>query len=111
MFEAWDKTNAATLKLHFGKPGRILTASWILSLERKAFFQHEAIQALEFVGEVGSGTRLVLEQFVESGLLSAVNDGRRRYYTQIENPLWGAYRAIAAAVGLSLVTAREAGSA
>jgi hypothetical protein len=105
MFETWDRSNAVALKLHFGKPGRILTAALVLGLDGKSFFQHEAIQALESVGEAGSGTRLALEQFAKSEMLIAVNDGKRRYYTEIMRPFWDAYRAIAVAVALPLVTA------
>jgi len=103
LFDSWTSENSDHVKIFFGKPARVLAAAWIIARRGESFYQQEATSALGPAGESPSQTRDALELFVEEGLLSAMNDGRRRYYTQAEHPLWAAYEAISVSVGLSVL--------
>lgn len=104
MFDGWTREDADVVKTFFGKPARVLTAAWILGRGGEAFFQQEATDGLRAAQESASAVQKVLEGFVFFGLLSTYADGRRRYYVQVEHPLWAAYEGIASACGIGAPT-------
>lgn len=107
MFEDWNREKSSLLKAFFGKPARALLAAWVIQRQGDSFFQQEAVDALRLAGETMSATQGVLEFFVYFGMLQPINDGRRRYYTPVEHPLWSAYQGVAVACGLLPMSVEE----
>lgn len=97
----WPDTESILKKL-FGCPTRVLVALWILESDDTPFFQVQAIDALRPYGQAGSKTRSALELFVQLGMLQAMNDGRRRYYTRLDSRLWSPLGAIGESMGLKV---------
>jgi hypothetical protein len=89
----WNTAAASQAKALFGSPCRIAVAAWILQRE-EPFYLQECQQALAGHGYAGSAVRKELQVYVDLELVSRYEDGRRVYFTALENRLWAAMRAI-----------------
>jgi hypothetical protein len=85
----------------FGRALRLFVGHWILSLNGAQFFVTELVHACG--PSHGANGRKPLNDFVDLGMVaevpSYVPGQRRKYYRQIESPLWDAVRAAVRASG------------
>jgi hypothetical protein len=93
----WSEKTASAAKALFGNPGRVVVAAWILS-RNEPFYLQECQQGVAGYGVAASGVRTELNQFVDHGLLTRYEDGRRVYFSQIKSPFWPAFEAIVASL-------------
>lgn len=101
MEAGWRGADKQVVKDLFGRPLRVALASWIISRAGDPFYVQQAQQAMLAVGEASSGVTKELRVFEAHGLLLAVQDGRRIYFTPIASPFWPAFEGIADACGFA----------
>jgi hypothetical protein len=98
--DEWRRGVSRQVKDLFGRPLRVLLATWILTRDDPTFFLQEAQVGMLSFGEAPSGVTTELRVFVAHGLLSEFEDGRRVYFTWKDTKLWSVYRAIGEAYAL-----------
>ncbi len=86
----------------FGRPARLLTATWVLS-QTEPFIQVEAWRAVQKLpggeGLYQPDVAQELQRLVDLGMVSSVEGQRgRRTYRRSESPLWGIVGAAADAI-------------
>jgi len=91
---------APEIKSLFGRPLRVLLATWFISRGMQATYLQEAQAAMLSFGEAPSGVSTELRVLVAKGLLSETPDGRRVYFCPLPAPLWSVYEAIDQAYGI-----------
>lgn len=78
----------------FGRPLRIELAAWIHRSRESPFYLLEAQEAMAALGHAASSTRAELGLFVSCRMLVEHAEQKRRYFTPVDSPLWGAFQAI-----------------
>lgn len=92
--ERWRAVVAPEVKSLFGRPLRVLLATWFLSRDMAPTYLQEAQREMLLFGEAASGVAIELRLLVSKGMLNEFEDGRRVYFTPTSSPLWPVYRAI-----------------
>lgn len=93
--DRWRAVVAPDVKRLFGRPLRVLLASWFLANDMSAAQLNTVVQAMAPYGEFQGGVGTELRTLAAAGMFVEVPDKGRVYFTPQASPLWDVYRLIA----------------